>query len=339
MILHVLDAVAELPVERVVVVVGHEGEWVTKTLTENAPRGLYVEFVEQATFSGTGDALAVALTAFPQALADAEGDLLVLPGDAPLVRPPTLAQLVTHHRTTDAAATLLTAKVQATYGHDRVIRGRNDEVVAVLDDTDDGRELDRQHDVVGLDEVATAIACYRHGVLAAALRRLQPLGPRHEHSLTGMAGVLHGAGYNVTAVVLDDPMEAAGVNDRAQLAVAEAELRDRINERWMRRGVTMWDPERTYVDASVELQADTVLLPGVLLHGVTRVAAGAEIGPDSRLVDTTVGESSVIANSIAEHAEVGASARVGPFCVLRPGSRVLDGQVVPPYTVVDPDNS
>ena len=339
MILHVLDALAELPVERVVVVVGHRGEWVTKTLTESAPRGLNVEFVEQATFGGTGDALAVALTAFPQALADAEGDLLVLPGDAPLVRAPTLAQVVNHHRSSDAAATLLTAKVETTYGHDRVVRGRNDEVVAVLDDTDDGRELDDPHDVVGADEVATAIACYRHGVLAAALRRIQPVGPRHEHSLTGMASVLHDAGYLVASVVLDDPMEAAEVNDRAQLAVAEAELRDRINERWMRRGVTMWDPERTYVDASVQLQADTVLLPGVLLQGMTRVASGAEIGPDSRLVDTTVGESTVIAYSIAEHAEVGASARVGPFCVLRPGSRVLDGQVVAPYTVVDPDNS
>ena len=136
MILHVLDALAELRVDRVVVVVGHGGEWVTKTLSENAPRGVEVDFVEQATHGGTGDALAVALTAFPHTLADSEGDLIVLPGDTPLVRPPTLAGLVRHHRLTDAAATLLTARVHDSTGRDRVIRGRNDQVVAVLDESE-----------------------------------------------------------------------------------------------------------------------------------------------------------------------------------------------------------
>lgn len=337
MILHVLDALAELRVDRVVVVVGHRAEWVTKTLSENAPRDVEVEFVEQATQGGTGDALAVALTAFPHTLADSEGDLIVLPGDTPLVRPPTLAGLVRHHRMADAAATLLTARVHDTAGRDRVVRGRNDHVVGVLDETELDDEIESDTDSGDLVEVATAIACYRHGVLSAALRRLHPVGPRREHSLTGMAGVLHDAGYIVTALVLDDAMEAAGVNDRAQLAVAEAELRDRINERWMRRGVTMWDPERTYVDSSVELEPDAVLLPGVILQGGSKVRAGAEIGPDCRLVDTIVGEGSVVISSVADRVEIGASARVGPYCVLRPGARVRDGEVVAPHSVVEAD--
>jgi bifunctional UDP-N-acetylglucosamine pyrophosphorylase/glucosamine-1-phosphate N-acetyltransferase len=341
MILHVIDALAELQVDRVVVVVGHRGEWVTKALVDNTPRGVAVEFVEQATHGGTGDALAVALTAFPQTLADSEGDVIVLPGDAPLVRPPTLAALVREHRSTDAAATLLTARVADPSGHDRVVRGRNDEVIGVLDAVEAAAELDvlGVEEMATADEVATAIACYRHGVLAAALRRLHPVGPRREHSLSGMAGVLHDAGYTVGTVVLADPMEAAGVNDRAQLAVAEAELRDRINERWMRRGVTMWDPERTYVDATVELEPDTVLLPGVMLHGNCRIGAGAEIGPESRLVDTTVGEGAVVSFSVADHAEIGALARVGPYCVLRAGVRVMDGEVVEPHTVLEAEGS
>ena len=162
--------------------------------------------------------------------------------------------------------------------------------------------------------------CYRHGVLAAALRRLQPVGPRREHSLTGMAGVLHDAGYTVTAVVSSDPMEAAGVNDRAQLAVAESELRYRINERWMRRGVTMWDPERTYVDTSVELEPDTVLLPGVMLHGETRWRPGRRSDRRRRLVDTVVGESSTVSfTGRAHRAEIGADARVGPVLRARAG--------------------
>jgi bifunctional UDP-N-acetylglucosamine pyrophosphorylase / glucosamine-1-phosphate N-acetyltransferase len=336
MILHVLDALAEIHIDRVVVVVGHGGEWVTKTLLENAPREIGVEFVEQATHGGTGDALAVALTAFPQNLADSEGDVLVLPGDTPLVRPPTLASLVRQHRGADAAATLLTARLVDPTGHDRVVRGRNDEVIEVLNAGDNDASPEAVGpDAADLHEIATAIACYRHGVLAAALRRLHPVGPRREHSLTGMAGVLHDAGYNVAAVVLSDPMEAAGVNDRAQLAVAEAELRDRINERWMRRGVTMWDPERTYVDTSVELEPDSVLLPGVILQGTTKVAAGAEIGPESQLVDTTVGEGAVVNFSVARHADIGPLARVGPYCVLEPGARVLSGQVIGAHTVLE----
>src|SRR5579872_3036484 len=111
MILHVLDALAELRVDKVVVVVGHRGEWVTKTLTDHAPPALSIEFVEQPEQLGTADALAVGLTSLPDTEFDGEGDVVVLSGDAPLVRPPTLATLVRHHRAADAAATLLTARV------------------------------------------------------------------------------------------------------------------------------------------------------------------------------------------------------------------------------------
>ena len=249
MILHVLDTLAELPVHKVVVVVGHRGDWVTKTLVDHAPRSLAIEFVEQSTQLGTGDALAVGLTALPDGLVDADGDVVVLPGDTPLVRPPTLAALVRHHRNTGAAATLLTAVLPDPTGYDRVVRGKNDAVVRVVE------AADVRADDAFVDEVATTIHCFRHTVLAPALRRLRPVVRTGEHCLTGIYAVLHDAGYGVETLVVGDPMEAAGVNDRAQLAVADAELRDRINERWMRRGVTMWDPENTYIDANAAPRA------------------------------------------------------------------------------------
>ena len=118
---------------------------------------------------------------------------------------------------------------------------------------------------------------------------------------------------------VDDPMEAAGVNDRGQLAAAEAELRDRTNERWMRRGVTMLDPERTYVDAIVELATDVTLFPGTLLQGATRIGDGAEIGPDARLVDCTVGEGAVVEQTVGRQAEIGDGAPRRP--VRRPRAR------------------
>ena len=198
---------------------------------------------------------------------------MVLPGDTPLLRPQTLAALVRAHRAEDAGATLLTAVVENPTGYGRVVHGKDGDVTRVVEEAD---ATDEEKEI---DEVNTSIYCFRRSILAATLRRLSPANAQGEYYLTDAVGVLQSAGYAVRSLVLSDSMEAAGVNDRAQLAVAEAELRDRINERWMRRGVTMWDPERTYIDAAVHLEADVSLLPGVMLRGDCVVGAGAEIGP------------------------------------------------------------
>jgi bifunctional UDP-N-acetylglucosamine pyrophosphorylase/glucosamine-1-phosphate N-acetyltransferase len=127
------------------------------------------------------------------------------------------------------------------------------------------------------------------------------------------------------------------VNDRAQLAVAEAELRDRINERWMRRGVTMWDPERTYVDAEVSLATDVSLLPGVILRGRCVIGEGSEIGPNCLLTDTVVGQRAVVTESTCDRGTIGDGARIGPYCVVQPGAEVLPDAVIPPHRVVSLD--
>jgi bifunctional UDP-N-acetylglucosamine pyrophosphorylase/glucosamine-1-phosphate N-acetyltransferase len=327
MILHVLDAMAEIDVRRVVVVVGHRGEWVTKTLVQLAPPTMAIEFVEQLTQAGTGDALAVGLTGLPDDDDEVE-DVVVLPGDTPLLRPQTLAALVRAHRAEDAGATLLTAVVEDPHGYGRVVHGKDGAVTRVVEEVD-ATEEEKQ-----ITEVNTSIYCFRRSILAPTLRRLSPANAKGEYYLTDAVGVLSSAGYTVTALVLPDPMEAAGVNDRAQLAVAEAELRDRINERWMRRGVTMWDPERTYVDARARLEADVSLLPGVVLRGECAVGAGSEIGPNCMLTDTRVGRGAVVVESLCALAAIGDGARVGPYCVLEPGADVAAGMVIEPNTAV-----
>jgi len=324
MVLHVLDALAELEVDRVVVVVGHMAERVTKTLLEKAPPGLAIEFVEQRVQRGTGDAVSAALTAFPDDDLD-DGDIVVLPGDTPLLRPPTLAALVRHHRRADAAAAVLTARLPDPTGYGRIVRDKNDRVASIVE------EGDADDDERAIDEVNTSIYCFRRSVLAPALRRLSPENSQGEYYLTDTVAVLHDAGYPIVSLVVEDPMEAAGVNDRAQLAIAEAELRDRTNERWMRRGVTMLDPERTYIDASVQLANDVTLFPGTILQGSTVVGAGAEIGPDARLVDCVVGERAVVEQTVARQAEIGDDCRVGPFAYLAPGARVAPGSVTGPF--------
>ena len=191
---------------------------------------------------------------------------MVLPGDTPLLRPPTLASLVRTHRRAGAAATILTARLPNPSGYGRVVRDKGGGVARIVE------QAEATEEELAVDEVNTSIYVFRRSVLAPALRRLSPDNSQGEYYLTDTIAVLHDAGYSVESMVVDDPMEAAGVNDRQQLAVAEAELRDRINERWMRRGVTMVDPEHTYIDTTVELSPDVVLYPGTHLQGRTVVA-------------------------------------------------------------------
>ena len=331
MVVHVLYALAELELDRAVLVVGHGASWVTKAVAEQAPPQLQVEFVEQRVQRGTGDAVLVALTAFPDD--EDESDIVVLPGDTPLLRPPTLAALVREHRRSGVAATILTARLSNPYGYGRIVRDRNGMVSRIVE------QGDATEEELEVDEVNTSIYVFRRSVLAPTLRRLSPDNSQGEYYLTDAISVLHDAGYGVTSLVIDDSMEAAGVNDRHQLAVAEAELRDRINERWMRRGVTMVDPEATYVDTTVELAQDVVLYPGTHLQGTTAVAAGAELGPNTQLADCTVGARAVVTATVGRNCEIGEEARVGPWAYLGPGTKIPAGSVTGPCFTGGTDDS
>ncbi len=326
MVLHVVDALAELPLERIVVVVGHAAEWVTKTLHDQLVTEVPVEFVEQRVQRGTGDAVSVALTVFDDL--DAEDDILVLPGDAPLVRAETIARLATEHRVQDAAAAILTATVAEPDGLGRIVRGKDGRVAAVVEHADATAE---QREI---NEINTSIYCFRRGLLAPTLRRLSPENASGEYYLTDAIAVLRDAGHKVIALEIEDPGEAIMVNDRVQLADAEAELRRRINRVWMRAGVTMVDPARTYIDATVELETDVRLLPGTILEGRTVVGAGSVVGPDCRLTDVVVGEGVHISNTVARECEIGDECEVGPYAFVRPGTRLATGVKVGTYVEI-----
>ncbi|MBI2710868.1 MAG: NTP transferase domain-containing protein [Actinobacteria bacterium] len=329
MVRYVLGSMAECRVERVVIVVGHGAERVTKKLQEEEPE-LDLCFVEQHVQRGTGDAASVGLTALPDD-ADDEDDVLVLPGDTPLLRPATVAALVEAHRSSAAACTVLTARLDDPSGYGRVVRGKDGGVARIVEERDaaDGERA--------IEEINTSIYCFRRSLLAPALRRLSPENAQGEYYLTDVVGVLSAAGYAVGSVEVPDAAETQGVNDRAQLAAAEAELRRRTNLAWLRRGVTMLDPERTYVDTTVVLAPDVTLFPGTILQGQTVVGEGAEIGPDTRLLDCAVGAGAFVEKTSGRDAEIGAGARVGPFASLAPGSAVPDGAVTGPFYAAEAD--
>jgi bifunctional UDP-N-acetylglucosamine pyrophosphorylase/glucosamine-1-phosphate N-acetyltransferase len=324
MIMHVLEALRLLPLSRTVVVTGHGAERVTKKVQDECPDALNVVFVEQPVQRGTGDAVIVGLTAFPDDDVDDTSTVVVMPGDHPLLRPETIGALVRHHERSGNAVTVLSARVDDPTGYGRVIRGRDGGVTSIVE------QRDATAEELEVDEINTSFYCFRRDLLGPALRRLSPDNAQGEYYLTDVVAVLSSAGYPVDSMVLPDAVEASGVNDRAQLAFAEAELRARTNHRWLLAGVTMLDPDRTYVDVTVELSPDVTLFPGAMLQGRTIVGPGSEIGPECRLVDCIVGPGAMLDHTIAHDAEIGEGARVGPYAVLPPGS------VIPAWSVTGP---
>ncbi|MET0903442.1 MAG: sugar phosphate nucleotidyltransferase [Acidimicrobiales bacterium] len=334
MVLYVLDALPAEEIDRAVVVVGHGAERVTKKLTEDSA-GLRLEFVEQSMQRGTGDALAVGLTGLPDDdHLDDFLDVLVLPGDTPLLRPGTIAALVGEHRRADAACTVLTAKLDDPTGYGRIVRvGKDDRISRIVE------HRDATPDELEIDEINTGIYCFRRSLLAPALRMVQPDNAQGEYYLTDVVEVLAEAGHRVVTVVADDADETHGINDRAQLAHAEAELRSRTNADWLAKGVTMVDPAATYIDTTVSLAADVTLFPGSILQGRTVIGEGVEIGPGCRLVDCTVGEHTTLEHTVARLSDIGADCEIGPYAVLEPGAQIPSGTRTGPFYTATADGA
>lgn len=326
MILYVLDAAAQENVRATIVVVGHNATWVEKELSERARRDVPLTFVEQNEQLGTGHAVTVSLSTIDDAIGVTDGDVLILPGDTPLLRRSTVSNLLAVHRERNVGLTVLSARMDDPTGYGRLIHAKDGTLERIVE------ERDANVDERAINVVNTSIMVVRQSLLGPALRRVGRQNAQHEYYLTDLVSVLHEMGHLTASLMLEDPSEASGVNDRLQLARAERVLRRRINDQWLARGVTMWNPDDTYVDAGVELAAEVSLLPGTILKGHCVIARGAQIGPHAVLSDVEVGESAYVGAVEASHVRIGADARVASFVVLSPGADVATGEIVTPLT-------
>ncbi|HSG79741.1 MAG TPA: NTP transferase domain-containing protein [Acidimicrobiia bacterium] len=283
----VVDAARGARPHEIVVVVGHRADLVREVLPDDVATAVQEEQ------RGTGHAVMQAL----EALGDVSGDtILVLPGDSPLFRPESLAALVDTHHTSGNDATLLTAVVDEPFGYGRVLR-EGEQVVGIVEEND---ASDEQR---AITEIAVSTYVFSGDALARGLAAIGNDNAQGEYYLTDVIGVLAADG-GVGAVAAADPADVQGVNSHDQLASAAAELRSRINLHWMREGVWIQDPARTYIDAGVTLEPGARLLAGVHLEGATSVAAGAEIGEGA-----TVGPYA----SLREGTVMGPESKVGTF--------------------------
>jgi bifunctional UDP-N-acetylglucosamine pyrophosphorylase/glucosamine-1-phosphate N-acetyltransferase len=258
-----------------------------------------IEVAVQAEPLGTGDALAAARDALDRV----DGDLFVLSGDTPVLSQQLLRDLLETHRREGAAATVLSFRPSDPREYGRIIR---DESGAVREIVEAGDATPAQ---LAIDEVNSAIYVFDADRVWPALDRIDSSNRQGELYLTDAVRHLVDNGERVAAYVAPDPIEAEGVNTRAELAAAGVALRDRINEAHMLAGVTIVDPQTTWIEADVELEPDSTIHPFTVLRGKTRVAAGAVVGPHAVAVDAVIGP----------------EATVGPFCYLRPGTELEAG--------------
>lgn len=306
---HVVAADRGLDPEHLVVVVGHAREQVEQHLADIDPA---VTTVVQEQQLGTGHALTVALDALPELT----GIVVVVPGDAPLLTTQTLRDLLDVHDRTGAATTLLSAELDDATGYGRVVRDQSGGVVAIVEHADADADQRR------IAEVNAGVYAFDAARLREALGQLTTDNAQGELYLTDVVALHRAAGLVVSAHVAPAAYEVMGINDRVQLSQARRLLNDRIVEQHQRAGVTVVDPQTTWIDVQVGLEPDVTIHPGCQLHGATTVAAGAVVGPDTTLTDTQVGEQARVLKSHCVGAVIGPGAQVGPYTYLRPGTRL-----------------
>jgi bifunctional UDP-N-acetylglucosamine pyrophosphorylase/glucosamine-1-phosphate N-acetyltransferase len=307
---HVLDALAPLGLSGGRVVVTAAGGAVEEGLTSGGwAEG--VEFVTQDPPAGTGDALRVAL----QRLGDYRGALLVTHGATPLITTETLRALLEAHAARDARATVLTAIRTDPFGYGRIVRDPRGELEAIVEE----RDASEQQRLI-TEVNAGAYVFEAHG-LSDVLDALDCGNQQGEYYLPDVVAVLRSKGEAV-ATHTTAAEEVLGVKSLVHLAEVEAVLRRRTCERWMAAGVTIVDPNTTYIDSSARLARDAVVRPFTFIEGRTVVGERAELGPQARIVDSEIGAGARVSFAVVLESSIGADATVGPFASLRPGTRL-----------------
>jgi bifunctional UDP-N-acetylglucosamine pyrophosphorylase/glucosamine-1-phosphate N-acetyltransferase len=312
LIAHVCRGAIQLGPDRLVVVVGHQADGV-EAAARDALGGAHPtpEFVLQEQQLGTGHAVLKAADRLQM------GTVLVLSGDVPLVETETLRELLSAHRDGGYAATLLSTRLHDPSGYGRIVRGPAGDFRRIVEHRD-CNPLE-----ISIDEINAGIYAFEASHLVPAVKRLSTANAQHEYYLTDVLGAFVDDGLHVGVLLHSDPHEVLGINTRADLADSEQRLRLRSIERLFDAGVTIVDPATTYVDAGVEVGRDSVLMPGVMLSGTTRIGEHCSIGPWSHINDCVVADNVVVkAMTVLDGATIAAGATVGPFARLRPGARL-----------------
>ena len=303
MICHVRDSVREVLDVIPIVVVPQDSAAVRECLKDK------VVFAVQSDPLGTGHAVMQA----EGLISEEVSNVLILYGDTPLIRWQSLQRLMDQHILSGSACTLLTTRLVPPYSMGRVLRSDNDQITKIVE------ERDADEEQKAIDEVNGGMYCFEREWMSSALSNLS-MSASGEYYLTDLVEMTNRAGKKVSNVESTEKMEILGVNDRFQLNVAEATVRERVLKHWMLTGVTIIDPVTTYIDADVVIGKDTTIFPNTILSGSTVVGERCRLGPNSMIYDSKTGDDCKVMASMLEGATVGSSVEIGPFSHLRAGT-------------------
>ena len=317
---HVLAALAPLNSKNLRVVVGSHRESVEAHVKEIAPTATTVF---QAERNGTGHAVQLALEGVK-----AQGNILILAGDTPLLTSFTLKEFLEAHIETGNDVSVLTAQLPDPTGYGRIIRdefGAIQRIVEQRDATEEEQEI---------DEINTGVYLFKAEALVNSIHKISNNNSQGELYLTDVIALIKSESSKAGAILSNDYTETLGINDRSQLAECAAIMRDRINDAHMRAGISIIDPTTTWIDASVTIEPNATIHPGSWLQGTTTVAKDSVIGPRTTLKNVSVGCCASVIESHCTDSTIGENANVGPFSFLRPGSVLADGAKVGAYVEV-----
>lgn len=305
---YVLAAVQPLSGNPPVMVIGHGGEEIQQTLAGKA------RFVVQEDLLGTGHAVQQA----ESILNDSPGLVVVVYGDMPLVQQKTLEKLIDTQKGHTGPMTILTVIEEAPRGFGRVARDGSGQIQAIVE------EADATPEQLKITELNAGMYCFQADWLWENLKKLE-LSPKGEYYLTDLVGVAVEANQAVASVQVEDSRELLGINNRVHLAEASQILREKINQGWMLSGVSIIDPQSTYIDPDVQIGQDTVILPNTFLQGETSIGKDCLIGPGTRVYNSQIGNSCEIEFSVVEESLIEDHVDIGPFSHLRRGAHLASG--------------
>ncbi len=308
MILYSIEIARVVNSEKPVVVIGNGAEMVKEAIGDQA------RFALQSERLGTGHAVMMA----ESELAAQGGLVLVIAGDMPLLTAGTLSRMIKKQESNTGPFTMLTVRSKNPRGFGRVLRGLDGQVRAIVE------EAQASEEELKIDELNVGAYCFDSQWLWPALRKIK-LSPKGEYYLTDLVAVAVDENKKVESILLDEEEEALGVNNRVHLADAERIIRRRINEQHMMAGVTMVDPNLVYIEENVVIGKDTVIHPNTRLSGKTVIGEGCEIGPNTLIDNSRIGNHCHLLASVIEGAVVEDNVEMGPFCHLRKGAHLGKG--------------
>jgi len=307
---YVIDSAKNAGITKNVVVLGHSKEQVSLCLND-----IDVSFAEQPIGSeypyGTGYAVMCA-----EKFINDDDTVVLLCGDGPLIKDSTIKNFLDYHKNGDYAASILTCIINNPFGLGRIIRNSDNTVSKIVE------HKDANIDELQIKEINSGILCFNGKLLKESLLKLDTNNSKNEYYITDAIKILGTLGYKIGAFLLDDEREIKAVNDRAQLFEVTKIMQDRINEMHMKNGVTMIDPNSTYIDYDVVIGKETIIYPGTILEKATIIGENCIIGPNTRIINSAIKNDVTIESSKVIDSFVDDNSSVGPFAYLRPGTKL-----------------